>query len=136
MKTTFKQTVGVMGLAAALALGYDSAMAQPATPAPAAGNANVESGTMPGSEPVWHNGSMKHGDAARASDGWITTKVKARLLEAKGVKSAGISVTTERGVVALSGDVHSKSELKRAKAAAMKVKGVKKVDTSDLKVAG
>jgi hyperosmotically inducible protein len=126
-----------MGLAAALALGYDSAMAQPATPA--AGNANVESGTMPGSGsgPVWHNGSMKHDDAAGAgSDGWITTKVKARLLEAKGVKSAGISVTTEHGVVALSGDVHSKSELKKAKAAAMKVKGVKKVDTSDLKVAG
>jgi osmotically-inducible protein OsmY len=61
-------------------------------------------------------------------DSAVTTKVKATLLKAKGIKSTEISVATADGVVTLSGTVDTAAQVKRAGSIAAKVKGVKKVE--------
>ncbi len=68
------------------------------------------------------------------SDTWITTKIKADLASTKDLKSTDISVETNNGVATLTGTVPSDIEQKKAVAAAESVKGVKKVDSSGLKV--
>lgn len=70
------------------------------------------------------------------SDTWITTKVKSEFATTKGVDATDISVTTKHGHVTLSGTVSGDSEITAAKEVAMKVKGVKSVDTSGLKITG
>lgn len=70
------------------------------------------------------------------SDTWITTKVKSEFATTKGVDATDISVTTKNGHVMLSGTVSGDSEITAAKEVAMKVKGVKSVDTSGLKITG
>jgi osmotically-inducible protein OsmY len=65
---------------------------------------------------------------AYVDDSTLTTKVKAALLTAKGMKSTDISVETSKGVVTLSGEVEKAGQVKRAGAIAAKVKGVKKVE--------
>jgi HSP20 family molecular chaperone IbpA len=65
---------------------------------------------------------------AYVDDSTLTTKVKAALLTAKGMKSTDISVETTKGVVTLSGAVEKAGQIKRAGAIAAKVKGVKKVE--------
>lgn len=71
-----------------------------------------------------------------ASDGWITTKVKSKLLADDVTKGLDISVTTRGGVVMLAGAVNSEDAIDHAKTVAKGIKGVKSVDTSGLKVAG
>jgi hyperosmotically inducible protein len=73
--------------------------------------------------------------SAKTHDAWITTKVKSELAGAKHVKSTDISVTTTKGVVALSGTVTSTKEKNHVVHVAKKVKGVKSVDASALTVA-
>ena len=68
------------------------------------------------------------------TDTWITTKVKSELATTDGVKSTKISVTTKDGIVALVGVLASKDSVDKAIAATESVKGVKKVDSSGLKV--
>lgn len=68
------------------------------------------------------------------SDAWITTKVKSEFATTKGVDATDISVTTRQGHVMLSGTVSGEPEITAAKEVAMKVKGVKSVDTSGLKI--
>lgn len=68
------------------------------------------------------------------SDAWITTKVKSEFATTKGVDATDISVTTRQGHVMLSGTVSGESEITAAREVAMKVKGVKSVDTSGLKI--
>lgn len=68
------------------------------------------------------------------TDTWITTKVKTELATTDGVKSTDISVTTKDGVVALIGVLGTDAAVEKAVAAAKSVKGVKKVDSSGLKV--
>lgn len=68
------------------------------------------------------------------TDTWITTKVKSELATTDGVKSTKISVTTKDGVVALIGVLMSKDSVDKAIAATESVKGVKRVDSSGLKV--
>ena len=70
----------------------------------------------------------------KASDAWITTKVKSELATAKNMKDSDISVETNDGVVMLSGTVASHGERTRAMKLAKSVKGVKKVETSGLTV--
>lgn len=70
----------------------------------------------------------------KAADAWITTKVKSELAATKGIHSTNIEVHTTDGVVTLSGTVGSNQERTKAEHVASKVKGVKKVDTSGLKV--
>lgn len=62
-----------------------------------------------------------------AADAEITTKVKAKLLGAKDVKSFDISVVTFDGVVQLSGFVNSQMQMDKATEIAKGVNGVKKV---------
>ena len=68
------------------------------------------------------------------TDTWITTKVKSELATTDGVKSTKISVTTKDGIVALVGVLATKDSVDKAIAATESVKGVKKVDSSGLKV--
>jgi len=70
-----------------------------------------------------------------ASDSWITTKVKSELLADSVTKGFDISVETDHGVVTLSGSLKSQDAISHAKTLAAKVKGVKSVDTTALKVA-
>lgn len=60
-------------------------------------------------------------------DSAITAKVKSALVDDKAIKSSDISVTTNSGVVTLSGFVGSQAEAEQAVAAAKKVEGVKSV---------
>lgn len=77
-----------------------------------------------------------HESEQPGTDTWITTKVKAELLTTKDVSGMEIKVETVNGVVTLSGTVASKVEADRAIAAAKGIKGVTRVDSSALMVAG
>ena len=68
------------------------------------------------------------------TDTWITTKVKSELATTDGVKSTKISVTTKDGIVALVGVLATKDAVDKAVAATESIKGVKRVDSSGLKV--
>lgn len=68
-----------------------------------------------------------------ASDTWLTTKVKSKLLADAGTKSLDIGVKTRNGVVVLSGTVDNQESAEHAEAVARQVKGVKSVDTSALR---
>ena len=68
------------------------------------------------------------------SDGWITTKVKSSLMLTRDVDGLDISVTTDNGVVKLGGNVDSPAEKQRAIDIAQNVRGVKKVDSSGIKI--
>lgn len=62
----------------------------------------------------------------RTNDTWITSKVRATLINTKDVPSLAITVTTERGVVYLLGKV-TEDEGQRAARAAAHIPGVNKV---------
>ena len=66
------------------------------------------------------------------SDLWITTKVKSTFMWSSGVSSGDISVTTDDGVVKLSGTVDSEAERELAVELAQELRGVKNVDASAL----
>src|SRR5437016_3055900 len=66
-------------------------------------------------------------------DASITARVERALDNERSLEHANVSVTTEDGVVNLSGTVKSKAERSKASAVATKVEGVKKVK-NDLKV--
>jgi osmotically-inducible protein OsmY len=68
--------------------------------------------------------------AVAASDTALTTKVKASLLAQPELKSLGIHVETEKGVVMLSGFVESKAEADKAVKAAKEVEGVTNVKSA------
>ena len=61
------------------------------------------------------------------SDSWITTKVKARLLEEESLKSFKISVETHHGEVLLSGFVAEPALKARAEQVVASVEGVKTI---------
>jgi osmotically-inducible protein OsmY len=64
--------------------------------------------------------------SVRSNDTWITSKVKAALIDTKNVPSRTIKILTERGVVYLMGIV-TNDEAERAAIAAASVSGVNKV---------
>jgi hyperosmotically inducible periplasmic protein len=64
------------------------------------------------------------------ADAAVTTKVKGVLLKEEALKSLGIHVETEQGVVMLSGFVNSKQEADRAVQVAKGVEGVRKVESA------
>lgn len=70
---------------------------------------------------------------AAVSDAWITTKVKSELATTKGVKSMDVTVRTTNGVVTLTGVLATRTDVRKAVAAAKSVQGVKDVDASGLK---
>lgn len=68
------------------------------------------------------------------SDTWITTKVKSELATTDQVKSMDISVKTVNGVVTLTGTQPSQTAIRNAVAAVQKIKGVTRVDATNLTV--
>lgn len=75
------------------------------------------------------------GASAYADDAMITSMVKAALVEDKQIQALKINVTTEQGVVKMSGTVPSAEAGKRALQIAASVQGVKDVK-NDLKIKG
>ena len=63
-------------------------------------------------------------------DSWITTKVKAKMVEDKRVHASTISVKTVNGVVELTGTAKSMDESSRAAALARSIKGVQSVNNN------
>lgn len=113
MKTLSSRTLVALAVTAALGFGMSSGVALAAQQ------------TSPPSD---------QSSNAPVSDAWITTKVKSELATTKGVKSMDVSVKTVNGVVTLTGVLATKTDVKKAVAAAESVKGVKQVDASGLKV--
>jgi osmotically-inducible protein OsmY len=68
-------------------------------------------------------------------DSWITTKVKAAMLNEPSLKSYEIKVETFKGQVPLSGFVSSQEDIRKAVALARAIKGVKDVK-NDMRVKG
>lgn len=66
------------------------------------------------------------------SDGWITTKVKSTFMFSSNVNSSDISVNTDKGIVALSGEVNNGAERALAIELAQNVRGVKSVNSKAL----
>ncbi|CTP88890.1 hypothetical protein XTPLMG730_2288 [Xanthomonas translucens pv. phlei] len=83
-----------------------------------------------------HSDGMKHASKEPVTDTWITTKVKADLLATKDVSGTDIKVKTLNGTVKLSGAVENKMQRDKAVSVAKMIDGVKKVDSTGLKVAG
>ena len=83
-----------------------------------------------GDAEIWDGGHASATDTARnaASDAWITTKVKVRLLAEPGVSPLGVSVDTRDGVVTLFGTVATDDLKTRAASETRDVAGVKGVD--------
>jgi osmotically-inducible protein OsmY len=84
-----------------------------------------------GDAEIWDAG--EHASAgddvkAAASDAWITTKVKVRLMAEPGLSPVGVNVDTRAGVVTLFGSVPSEDLKARATAQARGVAGVKGVE--------
>lgn len=81
--------------------------------------------------------AMKPGSAANQAgddiaDSWITTKVKSTLLYSSNVAGSAIDVTTNKGVVSLSGRVNNGAEHALAIELAQNVRGVKSVQSKAL----
>jgi len=70
---------------------------------------------------------QKESTGEYVDDSYITTKVKAAILNEPGLKSSEINVETFKGEVQLSGFVNSQSDISRAIEVARSVKGVKSV---------
>lgn len=69
---------------------------------------------------------------ADIADSWITTKVKSTLLYSSNVAGSDIDVSTENGIVTLSGKVSSGAERDLAVELAQNVRGVKSVNAKGL----
>ena len=65
--------------------------------------------------------------SGKTSDVWITTKTKLALLADDKVSSADVHVTTQQGVVTLTGKVESNEAKQAAEADAQKIDGAQKV---------
>ncbi len=71
--------------------------------------------------------AKQEGTGEYIDDTVITAKVKARILDEPGLKSAEINVETFKGVVQMSGFVNSQSDINRAAELARGVRGVTSV---------
>ena len=89
-------------------------------------------GMLPFAQAVAHDDHQAM--AGMVDDASITAQVQSTLVANKAVKGSDISVNTTAGVVTLRGTVATAKEKSRAESLAMKVKGVKNVDASELVV--
>lgn len=71
--------------------------------------------------------SKQEGTGEYVDDSWITTKVKAAILNEPTLKSAEINVETFKGTVQLSGFVKQKEDIAKAGSVTRTIKGVKDV---------
>ena len=67
---------------------------------------------------------------AYVDDSWITSKVKSEMVANKTVKAHNISVSTNRGVVTLTGNAATWEESNKAAEIARGVKGVTQVENN------
>jgi len=84
-----------------------------------------------GDAEIWDGGAQSTASddvKAAASDAWITTKVKVRLMAQPGLSPLGVNVDTRGGVVTLFGSVPTQDMKARATAQARKIEGVKGVE--------
>lgn len=68
-----------------------------------------------------------------ASDTWVTTKVKSKIITEKSLKGSDINVSTTNGIVTLTGSVPTEAAHTKAITTAKSIKGVKSV-VDNLKV--
>lgn len=66
--------------------------------------------------------------ADAASDTWVTTKVKTKIVRDKALKGSSIEVSTNNGIVTLTGTVTTDAQRQHAIAVAKTIKGVKDVE--------
>lgn len=78
--------------------------------------------------------SMSQNAAKPGSDAWITARIKTELSTARDISSANINVTTDNGIVKLSGKLDNQRQVKETVAIAKSVKGVRRVDSTQLKI--
>lgn len=71
--------------------------------------------------------SKQEGTGEYVDDSWITTKVKAAILNEPTLKSSEINVETFKGTVQLSGFVKQKEDIAKASTVTRTIKGVKDV---------
>jgi hyperosmotically inducible protein len=81
-----------------------------------------------GDKELWNDEPPRAGVTNSASDAWITTKVKMRLLAEPGLSPLKINVDTSDGVVTLFGIVNTDQEKTVAEQQTKKADGVKGVD--------
>jgi hyperosmotically inducible periplasmic protein len=121
--TMIRNSMLATGLALAFAaVPFGHAMAQSATP--------MQTPDMQ----TMHKSPENRTVPDKAADAWITTKVKSEFGTTKGIKATNISVSTNDGVVTLTGKVSSEDEKQHAERVAQLVKGVKSVDSSGLTI--
>ena len=72
------------------------------------------------------------GESADVSDDWITTKVKSNFMYSKNVNGVDIAVSTNSGVVTLTGKVDSDAQRALAIELARNLRGVKRVNSTSL----
>ena len=68
------------------------------------------------------------------SQAQIVAEIQDRLYHAQVFKHGNVNVTFDNGTATLTGTVATKRDIRKAKSAAMRVRGVKHVDTSGLQV--
>ena len=76
--------------------------------------------------------SSGNGSGHEISDGWITTKVKSTFMYSTNVDGSNIAVSTDAGIVTLSGKVDSGAERALAIELAKNIRGVKSVQSKGL----
>jgi hyperosmotically inducible protein len=77
-----------------------------------------------------------HATAEAITDTTITAKLKTRYATDGKAKGASVDVTTDNGIVSLSGSVVSQGQKNHVVAVAEHTKGVKQVDSTALKISG
>lgn len=122
MKTRIAAAVIVSLLAGSLGTAYAQGAQMTSQPSPA-----TTSASMNGSEQSSQNNNM--------SSDRIEQKIK-HALTSHGVTATDVNVTFNDGTATLSGTVYNQRDISKAKKAAMHVRGVKHVDTSDLHARG
>ena len=75
-------------------------------------------------------GAVAKTDGTDMTDGWITTKVKSTYMYSSNVNGSDIAVSTNAGIVTLTGKMDSGAERALAIELARNVRGVKSVDSS------
>jgi hyperosmotically inducible protein len=81
-----------------------------------------------GDKEIWSDEPASAGITNSASDTWLTTKVKVRLIGEPGLSPLAINVDTRSGIVTLFGIVNTEQDKATAERQAMKVDGVKAVE--------
>jgi len=137
MKTTLAAGAAAVALTTILLTGCQPEAPKPAAPPPpaAATPEPPNPPTVTGVAPTPASPPKDAGPAERAGraigeqldDATLTAKVKAALLQAPDVKGTDVNVTTEKGIVQLSGFVATQTEIERAMALTRAVNGVKEV---------